>query len=108
MKGWLFLLFAITSEVVATTSLKFFSEYRNWVSVVFVVLGYASSFSLLSKALKYVPLSIAYAIWAGLGTALVAMTGVWLFKEPFTQFHILGIGLIVAGVAVLNLLAPSH
>ncbi|MGC9504820.1 DMT family transporter [Baaleninema sp.] len=111
MKGWLLLGLAILSEVVATTSLKFFADTENRMTIVFVVLGYMASFSLLSKTLKYIPLSIAYAIWAGLGMALMALTGAWLFKEPLTIFHLIhliGIGFIIAGVITLNLLASSH
>jgi small multidrug resistance pump len=68
-----------------------------------VVVGYAISFVFLSQALKTFDLGIAYAIWAGLGTAAVVLVGVALLGEPLTAIKATGAGLVVAGVVLLNL-----
>jgi small multidrug resistance pump len=70
---------------------------------VVVVLGYLTSFGLLSLALKRLDLGVAYAIWSGLGTAAVALIGIVALKEPLTAAKIVGIVLIIGGVVSLNL-----
>lgn len=76
-------------------------------SVVFVV-GMSSSFYVLSKALNLIPLSIAYAIWSGIGTALTALIGVYIWKEELSMTAVIGIALIVIGVILLNLKGAAH
>lgn len=103
MQHWLFLAGAIACEVLATSALKTSEGFtRLWPSVI-VVLGYIGAFYLLSLTLKTIPISIAYAIWSGVGVALIALIG-WLFLgQVLDRAALLGIGLIVAGVAVINL-----
>jgi small multidrug resistance pump len=72
-----------------------------------VVAGYGIAFYCLSLALRNVPLGIAYAIWSGAGTALIALIGVVLYKQKLDAAAICGIGLIVAGVLVLHLFSKS-
>lgn len=76
-------------------------------SVVFVV-GMSSSFYVFSKALNLIPLSIAYAIWSGIGTALTALIGVYIWKEELSMTAVIGIALIVIGVILLNLKGAAH
>lgn len=71
-------------------------------SIIFAV-GMSASFYMLSKALNLIPLSIAYAIWSGIGTALTALIGVYVWKEELSLTAVVGIGLIVVGVILLNL-----
>ncbi|MFB7664677.1 DMT family transporter [Kitasatospora sp. NPDC056138] len=100
---YLLLALAITSEVCATSCLKLTEGFtRLWPSIA-VGIGYALSFLLLGRALKHIPVSIAYAVWSGAGTAAVAAIGIVAFGEQLGRAQWLGIALIIVGVVVLNL-----
>ncbi|MBO1436792.1 multidrug efflux SMR transporter [Meiothermus sp. CFH 77666] len=103
MNGWVLLLLAIVSEVIGSTGLKASQGFSKLGPSVVVVMGYASAFYFLSLALKTIPLNTAYAVWSGLGTALIAVLGWLLLKEPMNGVIALGIVLIIVGVVVLNL-----
>lgn len=94
---------AIGAEITATSLLKLSAGFtRLWPSVG-TVAGYVVSFTLLAQTLKAVPVSVAYAIWSGAGTAVVAAIGMVLLGEPVSLVKIGGIALIIAGVVALNL-----
>ena len=100
--GWLLLTIAILSEVTATLALRAAGEGSRPALVV-VVLGYTASLALLAVVVRHLDVSIAYAVWAGAGTALVALFGVAALGEPATALKLASIALIVAGVVGLNL-----
>lgn len=103
MKNWLFLGVAIVAEVVATSSLKASDGFtRLWPSVT-VVVGYAVAFYFLSLTLKVIPVGIAYALWAGLGIVLITLIGWLVFGQKLDPAAVIGMGLIIAGVTVINL-----
>lgn len=104
---WLFLGIAITGEVIATTALKASDGFTRWGYGGLSVLGYSFSFYFLAIVLKTMPVGIAYAVWAGAGVAMVTLIGIVLFGQRLDMFAYLGIGLIVAGVLVLNLLSGT-
>lgn len=106
-KPWLVLLLAILSEVIGTSALKYTDGFtRLWPSGA-VVVGYSLSFYFLSLTLKTMPVGIAYAIWSGVGTALIVLIG-WIFiGQKLDIPAIVGILLIVSGVAVLNVFSKS-
>ena len=100
--GYVYLSIAIVAEVIATSALKSSEEStRLWPSVI-VVVGYAVAFYFLSLVLKTIPVGIAYAIWAGLGIVLIALIGAVVFKQIPDLPAIIGMGLIVAGLVVIN------
>ncbi|RIH81260.1 Quaternary ammonium compound-resistance protein QacC [Meiothermus luteus] len=103
MSGWWLLMLAIASEVMGSSALKASQGFSKLLPSLLVVLGYGSAFYLLSQSLKTIPLSVAYAVWSGLGTALIALLGWLVFKEPMNGPMVLGIALIIAGVVLLNL-----
>ncbi|MEZ0093454.1 multidrug efflux SMR transporter [Streptacidiphilus sp. EB129] len=105
---YLFLTFAIASEICATVSLKFTEGFSRLVPSVIVVVGYILSFVLLSQALKQVPVSTAYAIWSGVGTAVVAAIGFAFLGEGVNTWKLTGIALIIGGVVALNLGDAAH
>lgn len=108
MKSWLFLAVAILGEVIATSALKSSDGFTRPVPSLVVVVGYGLAFYFLSLALRAIPVAIAYAVWAGLGIVLVAAIA-WLFHgQKLDLWALLGIALIVSGVAVLNLLSRTH
>lgn len=98
--AWLAL--AIGSEVVATTALKLSDGFTRigWGAV--VVVGYGISFYALSVTLRSIPLGVVYAVWSGVGTAVIVLIGYVLFREVLDVVKLAGIGLIVIGVAMLN------
>jgi small multidrug resistance pump len=104
---WLTLALAIVAEVIATSALKASSGFSNLVPSIVVIIGYGVAFFCLSLTLRQMPLGIAYAVWSGAGTALVALIGVVVYQQKLDLPAIAGIGLIVAGVLVLNLLSKS-
>lgn len=102
-RGLLWLLGAIVCEIIGTNALKASNGFTRWLPALIVVVGYSASFYLMSQSLRTIPLGIAYAIWSGLGTAVIAIIGVMLWREQLNMAGIAGIILIVAGVALLNL-----
>ena len=103
----LLLVLAIASEVAGTAGLKASEGFGRLAPSALAVLGYALAFYFLAQSLRYLPLGVAYAIWSGLGTIGSVLLGLLIWKEILGPVHILGIGLIVVGVVVLNV-APSH
>ncbi|HZH24452.1 MAG TPA: multidrug efflux SMR transporter [Solirubrobacteraceae bacterium] len=94
---------AIAAEVAATVSLRYSEGFSKLLPSAIVVLGYASSFYLLSLILKQLSVGTTYAIWAGAGTAAVAVIGIVALGEPATAIKLVSIALIIAGVIGLNL-----
>ena len=104
---WIFLSIAILSEVVGTSALKASEGFsRLWPSAV-VVLGYASAFYFLSLTLKTIPVGVAYAVWSGAGIVLIALIGWLVYGQALDLPAIVGMSLIVAGVAVLQLFSKN-
>ncbi|MBN1278451.1 MAG: multidrug efflux SMR transporter [Chlorobium sp.] len=104
---WIYLMTAIISEVVATTALKSTEGFtRLWPSLL-VGAGYTSAFYFLSLTLRYFPVGVVYAIWSGVGVALVTLAGWFFYHQRLDAGAIAGIVLIVTGVLVLNLFSRS-
>lgn len=101
--AWMFLAAAIVAEVTATTALARSDGFTRTAPVIITIIGYLTAFTSLGFALKGIPASVAYAVWAGVGTALVATIGIALFGEPISTTRIVGISLVIAGVVAINL-----
>lgn len=107
MQSWVILFVAIVAEVIATSALKASAGFSKlWPSVI-VVVGYAIAFYGLSLTLKVIPVGVAYAVWAGAGVVLVSLTAWWFYGQKLDVAGVLGIGLIVAGVVVLNVFSQA-
>jgi len=100
---WIALFMAIATEVIATTFLKLSDGFSKPLPAVLVFIFYGLSFTLLSQALKVLPIGMTYAIWAGLGTAVVSMIGVIWFAETLTPVKLISLALIIIGVVGLQL-----
>jgi len=100
---WLYLAIAIMSEVAATSALKAADGFTRVGPSLVVVAGYAAAFYFLSLTLRTMPLGIAYAVWSGIGVALVAAVGWVVYEQSLDVAAYVGIALILAGVMVLNL-----
>ncbi len=101
--AFVYLALAIVAEVVATSALKATDGFTRLGPSLIVVAGYGIAFFMLSLVLRTVPVGIAYAIWAGLGIVLVALVGVLVYGQRPDLPAMLGIGLIVTGVVVIQL-----
>ena len=106
--SWFYLMGAILLEVSATTCMKLSAGFTRWTPAILMFLLYGLSFTSLTFALKRIDLGVAYAIWSGVGTALIATIGAIWFQEPMTLLKVFFIGLIIAGVVGLNLSGGGH
>lgn len=101
--SWVYLILAITMEVIGTTNMKLSHGFTKLLPSVLMFVFYGFSFAFITLALKKIDVSIAYALWSGVGTALIAAIGFIYFKEPVTAIKIGSIALIVIGVVGLML-----
>ena len=100
---WIYLTLAIVSEVIATSSLKTVDGFTNWVPSLVVIIGYVLSFYFLSISLNSIPLGVAYAIWSGVGIALVSLIGWIFYHQSLNLSGFIGITFIISGVLILIL-----
>ena len=105
---WLYLVLAILLEVSGTTCMKLSEGFTKLVPSILLFVFYTLSFGMLTLALKRIDVSVAYAVWSGVGTALIATIGVLWFKEPATALKLISLALIIAGVVGLNLSGGAH
>ena len=103
MFNYLFLFLAIVMEAAGTTLLKMSEQFTKVVPSIFSLVCYVASLYLLSLCLRTIPIGIAYATWSALGIALITISGIFFFKQTPDLGAIVGLLLIVTGVAVLNL-----
>jgi len=104
---WVYLLIAVSGEVVATAALKASNGFTVLTPSAVVVVGYGVAFYFLSLTLDQIPVGISYALWSGIGIVLISIIG-WLFLDQRLDAPaLLGIGLIVAGVVVINLFSKA-
>ena len=104
---WLYLSIAILAEVMATTALKLCEGFTKFIPSLLVVMGYAGAFYFLSRVLNQIPISVAYAIWSGAGIALVGLEGWIWFGQKLDLAALVGMGLIVCGVIIINLFSKT-
>ena len=100
---WLYLVLAILFEVAGTTSMKASKGFSETVPSVLMFVFYINSIIFLTLALKKVDVSVAYAIWSGLGTVLIAIIGIVYFSESLSMLKGISIFLIIAGVVGLKI-----
>lgn len=101
--AWFLLVLAILLEVSGTTSMKLSYGFTRRGPTIMMFLFYGLGFIPLNLALRRIDLSVAYAIWSGLGTAIVTVIGIFYFREPGTLIKVLSIALILLGIIGLNL-----
>lgn len=98
---------AIVCEVFATSALKASDGFSRPLPSAIVFIGYAAAFFFLSQTLKSVPVGIAYAIWSGVGTILIALLGRLVYKQTLNAPTILGMALIIVGAFIMNVFSGS-
>ena len=101
--AWIYLAVAILAEVTGTVALRYIQGFSRPLPLAIVVAGYSLAFYLLTRTLKELSLGLTYAVWAGAGTALVALVGMLALDEPVNALKLLGLVLVIAGIVSLNL-----
>lgn len=107
MNAYLLLALAIVAEVVATSALKASDGFSRPLASIIVVLGYALAFYCLAIVLRTIPVGVAYAIWSGIGIALITLIGWTFFRQSLDAPALIGVGLIVLGVLVIQLFSRT-
>ncbi|MFD1702421.1 DMT family transporter [Methylopila henanensis] len=105
--NWLYLTAAILCEVFATSAMKTTEGFTRLGPSILTILGYAVAFYFLSLTLRTIPIGVAYAVWSGAGIVLISLVGWLAFGQKLDAPAIAGVGLIVAGVVVLNLFSKA-
>lgn len=100
--SWIYLILAIVFEVCGTTSMKLSEGFIKIIPSILIFVCYGISFTFLTLSLKKFEISIAYSVWSGLGTTLVASIGIILFRESMTVIKFISMILIIMGVIGLN------
>nr|WP_274389336.1 multidrug efflux SMR transporter [Paraburkholderia tagetis] len=108
MSPWIILTIAIVAEVIATSALRASNGFSRLVPSAVVVAGYGVAFYCLSLTLKNLPVGIVYAVWSGVGIVLITLVAIVLYRQVPDLPAVLGLGLIVAGVLVLNLFSKMQ
>ena len=107
MNHWLALAIAISGEVIATSALKASNEFTRLLPSIIVVVGYGTAFYFMAISMRVLPVGIMYAIWSGMGIVLVSIIGWLVYKQTLDLPSMIGMGLIIAGVIVINLFSKS-
>ena len=107
MNGLIYLGIAIVGEVVATSFLRASAGFSQLVPTLVVVVGYGITFYFFSLALQTIPVGIGYAIWSGTGIVLISVIAYFAYGQTLDLPALVGIGLILAGVLVINLFSQS-
>lgn len=107
MNHWLAIAIAIAAEVTATTALKASNEFtRLWPSLI-VVAGYGTAFYFMTISMRVLPVGIMYAIWSGSGMILISILGWLVYRQSLDAPAMIGMGLIITGVIVINVFSKS-
>ena len=107
MTGLIYLGIAIVGEVIATSFLRASAGFSQLVPTIVVVVGYGITFYFFSLALQTIPVGIGYAIWSGAGIVLISVIAYFVYGQSLDLPALVGIGLILAGVLVINLFSQS-
>ena len=104
---YVILMFAVLFETIGTTALQASQQFSKLVPSLIVVVSYGAAFYLLAIALKTFPVGIAYAMWSGFGIVFISIIGFAVFGQKLDLAAVLGLGLIIAGILVINLLSNT-
>lgn len=104
---YVYLCIAVAFEVIGTAALQASQQFTKPLPLVLTAVGYIAAFYFLSLTLKTMPVGIAYAIWSGLGVILISLIGWIWFRQTLDAPALIGIGLIIAGVATINLFSKT-
>jgi small multidrug resistance pump len=104
---YVYLVLAVMAETIGTTALQASQQFTRLLPSCLVVLAYGVAFYLLSMALRFMPVGVAYAIWSGLGIVLIAAIGFVVFGQKLDAPAILGLAMIIGGILVIHLFSAT-
>lgn len=104
---WMYLMVAILAEIFATSALKSADGFTRFLPSIGVIAGYSISFYCLSLALRTIPIGVAYALWCGIGVVAIAFIGLLVYGQRLDIPAVMGLGLILGGVLVIQLFSKS-
>jgi small multidrug resistance pump len=105
--AYLYLAIAICSEVIATVSMKAIKGWSTPIPLLLVIVGYATAFWMLTLVVRTIPVGVAYAVWAGMGIVMVSIAALFIYGQKLDTPAIMGMGLIVLGVVVIQLFSKT-
>ena len=105
--AYLYLASAMCSEVVATVSMKAVKGWSTPLPLALVIIGYSIAFWMLTLVVRTVPVGVAYAVWAGMGIVMVSIAALFIYGQKLDVPAMLGMGLIVLGVVVIQLFSKT-
>jgi len=108
LNPWLLLLLAIAAEVIGTSCLKLSAGMSKPLPALVVLAAYGCAMVLLSKVVQTIPLGLSYALWSGIGIVAIVLVGVLAYRQIPTPMQLVGMGLIAAGVVIINLGGATH
>ncbi len=106
-KTYLILMLAVIAETIGTTALQASHQFTRFWPSALVVVGYGAAFCLMALTLKVMPVGIVYAIWSGLGIALIALIGFLVFGQKLDWPAVLGLGMILSGILIIHLFSAT-
>ena len=107
-QAWLLLLLAITAEVIGTSCLKLSAGMSRPLPTLVVLVAYGSAMVLLSRVVQTLPLGLSYALWSGIGIVAITLVGMVAYGQNPSVSQLAGMGLITAGVVIVNLGGGAH
>lgn len=107
MTAYYYLAIAICAEVIATVSMKAVKGFSTPLPLTLVIIGYGIAFFMLTLVVRSIPVGIAYAIWAGMGIVMVSIAALFVYGQRLDVPAMAGMGLIVAGVVVIQLFSKT-
>jgi small multidrug resistance pump len=105
--AYCYLAIAICSEVIATVSMKAIKGWSTPIPLLLVIVGYGVAFWMLTLVVRTVPVGVAYAVWAGMGIVMVSVAALFIYGQKLDIPAMLGMGLIVLGVVVIQLFSKT-
>ena len=107
LKAYIYLLFAVLFETFGSTCLQASQQFTRFWPTVGVIFGFAGAFWFFSLVLRVLPLGITYALWSGIGIILISASGALIFGQRLDPAALVGIGLILTGILVINLFSGA-
>ncbi len=104
---YVYLIIAVAAETIGTSALQASSQFTRFWPTVLVVIAYGVAFYFLGIALKYIPVGIAYALWSGMGIVFIALIGFALFGQGLDLAAVIGLGMIIGGIVVIQVFSSS-
>lgn len=104
---YVYLLIAVVFETIGTTALNATAQFTRLVPSLVVVASYACAFYFLSLTLRTMPVGVVYALWSGIGIVLIALMGLLVYGQKLDAPALLGLALIISGIAVVHLYSDT-